>query len=336
MKVSGKKWVIGLVLAVLVYAGIAFVSDVQQLRRHLVEYRWWTFFGALLLASGNYLFRFAKWEYYLRRLGIGSNAPGEPFRPLPFGESLVIYLSGFVMSITPGKAGEVFKSVLLASARGVPMARSAPIVVADRLTDLLSLIVLVAIGSAHFPGYGWIAWTATAMVGAVLFFIVFEGLTLRMIDLMGSFGPGRALAPRLREAYCALRVMTTPLALCWATVISVLAWALECTALWLILRGLHAPVALPIAFFTYATATIAGAIAMLPGGLGGTEFTMQQMLRALGGTGSAAAGAATLLVRIATLWFAVVVGLVALAVFRRRYDRNAGTVTRRSETAVAA
>jgi uncharacterized protein (TIRG00374 family) len=219
----------------------------------------------------------------------------------------------------------VFKSALLASARGVAVARSAPIVVADRLSDLLSLVVLVAIGSMAFTGYGWIALIALALVAGVLVFVVWESLTLRIIDRLAKFNFGVKLAPKLREAYRALQDVTTPTALILMTVVSAVAWALECTALWLILRGLATPTSITLAFFAYATATIAGAIAMLPGGLGGTEATMQKILTSLGGVQTAAAGAATLLVRLATLWFAVVLGYVALVVFRRKYDRNTHT-----------
>jgi uncharacterized protein (TIRG00374 family) len=327
---------LAILLAVVVYAALAFFSDVRSLRQHLQTFAWSHFAVALLLAFGNYVVRFVKWEYYLRRLGIGASSPGEAFRPLPTGESFAIFLSGFAMSITPGKAGEVFKSALLYSARGVPVARSAPIVVADRLSDLLSLIVLVAIGSTAFPGYGWIAALAAGLVAMVLLFVFVEPLALGMVDLVGRFRFGARIAPRLREAYGALRTVTTPGALVVTTVVSAIAWALECAALWVVLRGLGTRVDVALAFFAYATATIAGAIAMLPGGLGGTELTMREILTSLGHTGAAVAMAATLIVRLATLWFAVVVGFVALGVFRRRYDRRVGGATETSPPATVA
>ncbi len=330
MKNLGKKVIAVTLLGVVVYAAFAFLSDVGRLRQYLSHFTWWTFAAALALAFGNYVLRFFKWEYYLRRLDVGANRPGEPYAPLPTLESFVIFLSGFVMSVTPGKAGEVFKSALLASARGVRIARSAPIIVAERLTDLLALIVLVAVGSGLYPQYTWIAVIASGMVAGVLLLVFSRGLARWVISLVERLPIGARIAPKLRVAYESLRIVSSPVALLLATLLSAAAWGLECTALWLILRGLGTPVSVPIAFFTYGTATIAGAIAMLPGGLGGTEVTMQQMLRALGHVGTAAAAAATLLVRLATLWFAVIVGFVALAIFRARYDRS---VTLEAESA---
>ena len=113
-------------------------------------------------------------------------------------------------------------------------------------------------------------------------------------------------------------------ALVLPTALSVVAWGCECTALWIILRGLGTPVGIGLASFVYATSTVAGAVMMLPGGVGGTEGLMIVLLRdlALGANGIEAAKAATLLVRLATLWFAVVVGAVAVLVFRRYFDRG--------------
>ena len=76
--------------------------------------------------------------------------------------------------------------------------------------------------------------------------------------------------------------------------------------------------------FIYATMTIAGALSFLPGGLGVTEAGMLALLAKLGtGTGEGVAAAATFVTRLCTLWFAVVVGLVALVLFaRRKHSRS--------------
>lgn len=61
----------------------------------------------------------------------------------------------------------------------------------------------------------------------------------------------------------------------------------------------------------YAIAVLAGALLFLPGGLGSTEAVMCVLLVAFGAD-SPAAVAITLLCRIATLWFAVALGGVAV------------------------
>jgi uncharacterized protein (TIRG00374 family) len=65
--------------------------------------------------------------------------------------------------------------------------------------------------------------------------------------------------------------------------------------------------------------TIAGALSFLPGGLGVTEAGMTGLLTRLGhGIDGAVAVGATFVTRVCTLWFAVLVGFVALLWLRRR------------------
>jgi uncharacterized protein (TIRG00374 family) len=76
--------------------------------------------------------------------------------------------------------------------------------------------------------------------------------------------------------------------------------------------------------FAYAAPTIVGALAMLPGGVGLTEMGMTGALLEVGGAAvtRSSAGAITVLIRLATLWWAVLLGLVAFWCFRR-YDAPA-------------
>src|SRR5207248_2162695 len=82
------------------------------------------------------------WELYLRRLGVR----------IPLRDSFGIFLSGFSLTVTPGKIGEVLKSYLLREVHGVPMARTAPIVIAERLTDLVALAALALVGVGALAG----------------------------------------------------------------------------------------------------------------------------------------------------------------------------------------
>jgi len=103
------------------------------------------------------------------------------------------------------------------------------------------------------------------------------------------------------------------------TVLSVGAWSLECTALWVILRGFDEPRGLGVATFIYATSTLIGALVPVPGGLGVTEGSLEKQLVNLAGVSTAQATGAMTLVRFATLWFAVLVGFMSLSLLKRRH-----------------
>src|SRR5690606_5969243 len=109
-----------LLLGVLLYGAFVIYAGYHTLAKSLATFRWWTFGAALGLASLNYVLRFGKWQYYLRVLRVSG------VKPL---DSLLIFLSGFVLTVTPGKVGEVFKSAVLARTHGIPAERTSPIVV---------------------------------------------------------------------------------------------------------------------------------------------------------------------------------------------------------------
>lgn len=296
---------VGLYGVFVVYAGY------QDIRDTLASFRWSAFGLALLLASGNYGLRYLKWEYYLHRLGI---------RGVGKVDSLLVFLSGFVLTVTPGKVGEVFKSAVLAETHGVPVARTAPIVIAERLTDVIGVIVLIALGSAGFSGgLPWaLAGTAAVLVGMV--FIMWPTPALLLLERLGrSSGKLGQLAPKLRTAFDSLRVLASPAALILPTLLSIVGWGAEGVALYLLLDGFGAPAPLPLTVFFYATATLAGAIIPVPGGLGVAEAMIQEQLVRLAHVPQAPATSAMILIRLATLWWAVVVGFVALGLLRWRY-----------------
>jgi len=62
----------------------------------------------------------------------------------------------------------------------------------------------------------------------------------------------------------------------------------------------------------YSVSVLAGALSFIPGGLGSTEAVMVLLLT-LVGVNTPAAIAATLICRLATLWFAVIIGGAVLA-----------------------
>jgi uncharacterized protein (TIRG00374 family) len=322
-----RRLVVAMLLGIAVYGAFALYTGLSRMGESLASYEWSTFAAALALASGNYLIRFLKWQYYLRRLGVAGVGALD---------SLLVFLSGFVLTVTPGKVGEVFKSAVLWKTHDVPVARTAPIVVAERLTDAIGVIVLIVLGSTAFAGgLGWVlAGTAAVALGMVA--IVWErpihALLARLERSRGRFA---ALSPKLREAYASLRVVAGPAALLVPTFLSVLAWAAEGVAMWVILQGFHADVPLGRAMFFYSTATLAGALVPLPGGLGVVEGVIREQLVRVSHVADGPATAAMMLIRFATLWWAVLVGFGALALLRLRYPDKLGDASALADAAPA-
>ncbi|WP_134703721.1 lysylphosphatidylglycerol synthase transmembrane domain-containing protein [Ammoniphilus sp. YIM 78166] len=311
-----KRLGIGFLLGLLVVAGIGAWGDFSSLRSHLAEVPWSTFLLVLCFTSAAYLFRFFKWELYLRALRIR----------IPLKDSAIVFVSGMSMSITPGKAGEVLKSFLLKRRHEVDVARSAPIVLAERATDLMAMLLLASIGISRFPYGGYLlAGTAVFLLGIILI-IQSKPLTLGILHRLKKL-------PRLERGIEKVEIFyeSSFLLFQWklvisATLVSLISWFLECVSLFWIFQGLTIPLPLLDAIFSFSFSSIAGAISMLPGGLGAAETSMVGILMTLG-TERTEAVAATLLARFGTLWFGVLLGLITLVVYSRSFLRTKETTT---------
>ncbi len=302
--------ILGVVAGVALYAALSIWADAGRVGQALGAFHWETAALALALAAANYLVRFLRWQYYLRVLHMA----------VPRGDSFLVFLAGFALTVTPGKLGEAVKSFLLRDAYAIPVARSAPIVVAERVTDLVGLLMLAAVGVFTFQVDQRFLIAGVILIVGGLAVVSVEPLARMCLRFAARLPVIRRVAPRLDDFYRSTAALLRPGPLAVAVVLSVASWFCECLGFWVIVRGFEgADVSLRAATFIYATMTIAGALSFLPGGLGVTEAGMLTLLGTLGtGLGRGTAAAATFVTRLTTLWFAVAVGLCALIAFARR------------------
>lgn len=312
MKTNIRRILVAMLLGVCVYGAFVVYTGLDKIRVSLEHFKVSAFVFACGLAFGNYVLRYLKWEFYLARLDI---------RGVNKVDSFLTFLSGFVLTVTPGKVGEVFKSLILFETYDVPMTTTAPIVVAERATDVVGIVALIIFGaSLGFTGGLVWAGVGAGLVLALLVVVANRKLSLGMINIVARL-PGRLgqIAPKLEAAYESLATMLKPQNLVVPSVLSAAAWMLECLALWIILGGFGETTSIPLSTFFYATSTLVGAIVPVPGGLGVTESALMGQMTTMGHVESSTAAAAMILVRFATLWFAVIVGFVALSLIKRRH-----------------
>ena len=313
-----RRSLIGVGLGVVIYAVAIVWFDASRVSDALAGFEWWVFPLALLASSLNYLLRFAKWELCLGWLAIRGEGEGDAPH-LTRRRSLLIYLAGLSMSVSPGKVGEVLRSVLLKASDGVAFARTAPIVVADRATDLMALVLLSLIGVSEYTEM--LPWVLATIALVVLGIVVLGsprlfGPLMQLATKLPGVGGLFAKAEGMVDASERLLRLSRLLPL---TLLSVVGWGLECVGYWLILNAFgDFNASLQLCAFAWAATTIVGALTFLPGGLGATELSLGALVpRIAVGASQAVAVASTLLIRVATLWFGVVLGGACLAWFMR-------------------
>lgn len=299
-----RAFIVSVLASVVLYALSIALSDLDQVGEALGQLGIGTWAIVLSLSLMNYAFRFTRWQIYLTRLG-------HHIRPA---WSLVCYLAGFAFTTTPGKAGEAVRSLYL-KRWDVSYSDSLAAFFVERLVDVVAIALLSALAVVTF------AETRIPVLVLVLVLLIMlpvlrhPGFHRRLEALRERFAN-----PRLRElmghglrllAQSSVLLARTPLYA--GLFLALFAWGCEGIGLYLVLDAMGVEIGLGLAVGIYSVAVIVGAASFIPGGLGSTEAAMALML-GLAGADLATAVSATLVCRLATLWFAVLIGLAFVGV----------------------
>jgi uncharacterized protein (TIRG00374 family) len=267
----------------------------------------------LALSLVNYVMRGGRWLLFSDGLRLG----------VPAASSMLYYVSGFAMTATPGKMGEVVRLYLLKRFHGCAYARTAPLLIADRLSDGIATTLVVALTLvfyAHYPA---------GVASAAVFALCLVAVCLRPDMLLPAIGAVFArvrrwprVFVRARRAVRGLRALSSPRVFASALVFGAIGWTAEGLGLFVLVHSLGVTLRPAACIFIFAFSMLVGAASVLPGGLGSTEATMVGLLT-LQGVHFKTALVATGLIRITTLWFAVGLGLLALPVALSGVGRRA-------------
>lgn len=259
-----------------------------------------------------YVVRFARWQWLLHHLG---------HRP-PVMRSLPAYVAGFAFAATPGKVGELIRIRYL-QPLGVPAPHTLSAFVCERLLDLLSVLPLAALYLRE-PRLLMLAITFVGLlVGTLMLLILRPALTHRTIGWLHQHHTSRAahLLGKISHALQDCRPLLKPRQLALGLGAGLLAWAISALAFAWLLRQLGLNIPLATALPMYPLAMLVGAASMIPGGLGSTEATLTTLLMAEGSPLHTAA-LAVIGIRLAFLWFSIVVGFIAFGVLEWRGMRS--------------
>lgn len=224
------------------------------------------------------------------------------------------------MTVTPGKVGELLKAYLVKEVTKDPISKTAPVIFAERITDFLSLLLIAIVGAYAFD-YG-----INIAIGISIFFIILifiisnKRISLSILSLLERVSFLKKYLVNLHNAYESSYRLLKPLPLLSMTFVSLISWGFECLGYYFILLSFDIEFGIFWASFSYAFATIVGAISMLPGGLGVTEGSLTFLLIRKGIANNVAV-ITTFIVRVVTLWFAVLVGIISISIYQKRFGK---------------
>jgi uncharacterized protein (TIRG00374 family) len=296
-----------LTFALLVYVALVLYGDWQALTHILSGFPWLWLPAILGLTLMNYIGRLIKWHWYLGLINV----------KIGWFDSARIFGVGMIMVMTPGKVGEFLKSYMVKNVTGAPMRVTAPIVLAERMTDGLAMLILASIGLFAFPDAAtrWIAGLILLAILSIVAVVQTRPLALWFLGMANRLPVVRRFSSGLSDFYESSYTLFRPRNFLISVSIGSVSWLCEGLAYYLVLVGIGATPDVRTAFvavFIFSISTVIGAVFATPGGLGGTEGGLVALSEELFHLGRTQATAGALLVRFATLWFGVLIGVIRL------------------------
>ncbi|WP_263831204.1 HAD-IB family hydrolase [Salinibacter sp.] len=289
------------------YLGLTLWSGADQIWQGLRAVSPLTLAGLLLLVLAGYLVRFGRWHGYLRHLG----------ETVSWRNNLKAFLSSFALTATPGKAGESVKAYFLKRSSNVDPARSLAGLFAERFTDVFSVVLVICVGLFSLPQGWWIVLGIGGVQVAGIALLQRPRWVRRAVLLpVAGWATARRWVRPVDTMLSDTSALLRPHVLLRGILLGGLPWIGEGVTMYVIFDALGAEaIALHEAILIHAAATLFGAVTFLPGGLGGHEAASVSLSILYGATRPVAV-VATVLIRLLTLWFAVLIGVLATHVFR--------------------
>ena len=256
----------------------------------------------LLLIPLSWLALFTRWNLLLKNSNIH----------VPIKDNFKIYLSGFALSIIPGKVGELIKSQLLKTKFGIPRERTAPIVLVEQLYNIIGIVGVSILGIWYFEFGVHIILLAALLLVIVLILISSKRLFDKFLTLLSRIKFLSQYTSILSNSYDVLRKSTRGWIVVYASAISITFWLIESVIAYFVLLsfGINHIEFLSV-ITTYTSSIILGVASFLPLGIGVVEGSLAGFFT-LQGVDISIALTLVIFIRIFTRWIAVSAGFISL------------------------
>jgi uncharacterized protein (TIRG00374 family) len=256
------------------------------------------------LSFVSYVIRYLRWYWLLSRAGSKTKVF----------HGFLSYIAGFAFTATPGKLGELVRIRYL-TRQGVPPWKVLAAFIYERAFDLVAVLLLSTLAISQNDIFLFVSLFVVVIL-LLLVSLVFNSAWLTRISAFLRFYKFTKLSRiniTLRNGLNGCRVWLTLLDALVSLMLGMLAWSVASFSFVLLVNGLDLSIPDISAFAIYPLAMLAGAVSMLPGGFGSTEATVVILLTQFS-VPIANATLAAIGIRLSSMWFAILIGFLALCV----------------------
>ncbi|MGC8652318.1 MAG: lysylphosphatidylglycerol synthase transmembrane domain-containing protein [Candidatus Micrarchaeia archaeon] len=311
--------VIGFVASFLVFFGIAWFGGISKVLDIIATANPYIYLLAFLAVLAGYLLRFIKWNYYLHRLGI----------KVPFRKNLIVYLSLYSMNITPGKVGRVLVAYTLNRLTKKKTTNLLPIVMLDIFTDFIGVGALALIAAVYFHTYVLYVVAIDIVLMLPFLFLVSDWFYNRVKRLIKSERILKFFTLYGDEYFASQSTLNKPKVYIISLAVSLPAAFLNAMALYFSLMAIGFAPHIAASALIESSSMVLGMITAVPGNIGVTDGALVAFIGSAFHASSAISSSVTIMTRLATLWFGVILGGILL-IYSLRYWNKAEIRKRKS------
>ena len=259
----------------------------------------------------SYLGRYLRWRIILDSLSIGN------FNI----KDLMWWFSGFSLTATPGKIGEISRIQLLNKYLGYPIKKLFPVFFIERFFDLLSVLIWLCILSPNFiyVKYKQLINLFLFIRFGNLIFIICMILIILIFLKKFLFQFFTKYWNNFKKYIPKKRPLRT---IIFSLFTSIYLWGIEALILWVIVYVISpTSITLSDSIIIYFISGMLGVLSGLPGGLGVNEVTSTILLQQQGLSGITAL-TISILRRLITIWSITAFSIIISINLKRHFNLN--------------
>ena len=291
-----------LVAVVGIYAIFLFTSDFNIISEKISNFKINYLPLILFLVTASWCPVFIKWHFLLKNCEID----------IPLTKSIAVFFSGIAFEITPGQIGALIKSQILKTSSNIPRTKTVPIVIVEKVYDLIGAILASVIGIIILGMEIYLIAIAISVLAFIFFFMYHKPASELFFNRITKLKFFSKHIENISGFYEIVQKSTNVRAATICILLALAYWFMVSAAAYYTLISFDVNILDYLKVLAiYSTSTLLGAISFIPAGIGITEGSIAGLFT-LNGIDVSTALILAVMIRIFTLWYSVSVGFIAL------------------------
>ena len=291
-----------LVAVVGIYAIFLFTSDYNIISEKISNFKINYLPLILLLVSASLVPLIIKWHFLLKNSEVD----------VPLTKSIAVFFSGVAFEITPGQIGALIKSQILKTSYNIPRTKTVPIVIVEKVYDLIGAILASVIGIIILGMEIYLIAIAISVLAFIFFFMYHKPASELFFNRITKLKFFSKHIENISGFYEIVQKSTNVRAATICILLALAYWFMVSAAAYYTLISFDVNILDYLKVLAiYSTSTLLGAISFIPAGIGITEGSIAGLFT-LNGIDVSTALILAVMIRIFTLWYSVSVGFIAL------------------------